>query len=121
MFNPVVMPLPLAVLLALTLLAVAVYANWLERDRPALRPAPRPTGRHRQAKPVKPEHWADVIAELAPEVVIPAFVEKPKPKPAKAFDPLDHRIPLSEVERVMALVAATASPLDDTRELATVA
>lgn len=93
MLNPVVLlPLPLALLL-LTLVAYAaaryldslpVFPDWNVAPQPRHRLTNAPTA-------YRPRSWDAVTAEAIPISAPPA--------PPAPFDPLDHRVPLAEVER----------------------
>lgn len=118
MLNPVVLlPLPLALLL-LTLVAYAaaryldslpVFPDWNMAPQPRHRLANAPTA-------YRPRPWDDVTAEVIPISAPPA--------PPAPFDPLDHRVPLAEVERWGSIPDDWYQPLMDpkvTGELATIA
>lgn len=97
MLNPIVLlPWPLA----LFLLGLLTYAALRYLDAAPAYPTwpqnPNKPPRHRLAavaEPYRPRPWDEVTGEIT---AVPAPVED-------AYDPLDHRIPLAEVERRMGL------------------
>jgi hypothetical protein len=97
MLNPVVLlPIPAALLLlALAIYAALRYTQDAVTGTPEWLAASAPQPRHRlasNAAAYRPRPW-DAAAEPAPKP------KKKTPRKIKAFDPLDHSIPLAEVER----------------------
>jgi len=59
MFNPVVLPLPVALLILAAVTAALIYRDWLDHPAARRRPAPA-TGRHRfgaVTEPYRPSPW----------------------------------------------------------------
>ena len=89
--NPVVLPLPIAQ----AALALLAYAALRHTDRwptyPTVKP-PRP--RHRLTstrEPYRPRTWDEIVATpISAPPVIEVEID---------YDPLDHRVPLAEIER----------------------
>jgi hypothetical protein len=96
MFGPVVIPPLLALLVVVILLAVALY-GYVQMDAP---PAPmKPPARHRKINTgPQPRDWADFQSERLLEQHRAATVA-PISAPPAYVDPLDHAVPLAEIER----------------------
>lgn len=92
-FN-LVLVVPVLALVVYALAALAAPRSWL--DRPLYTP-PTPGGRHRTTSvrtPYRPRPWDEMVT--GEQEAVPN--RKKRKLAPRVFDPLDHRIPLAEVE-----------------------
>jgi hypothetical protein len=105
--NPLTL-LPIPLVLAALGLAAAAVLRYLDR-------LPVPRGHHRMTRAVAADPFRRDWAAIAAERIDAAAGRRPPVEPGIEYDPLDHRIPLAEVERRMALAALPAM-IEATRE-----
>lgn len=109
MLTPMLQALPIAIPIALAAIALGGYAAQRYVDHMPFLPV------RARRQPSTARH------RMTPAAALPVAVEAPAAPKAKApkikYDPLDHRIPLAEVERRMR-VDALAARIEEVREVA---